>query len=71
MTHTALTADEEIRRIRRLGEAKHDWCAACPTATAPPRSARVAQNLRTVGAALLRTISRPSPRRRVTFIARR
>ena len=71
MTHTALTADEEIRRIRRLGEAKHDWCETCPTAPASPRTARVAQSFRTAGVALLRAISRPSPRRRVSLIARR
>jgi hypothetical protein len=69
MTHMALTADEEIRRIQRLGEAKHDWCEACPTTTAPPRLASVAQSVRTVGAAQLRTISRPSPKSRVTLTA--
>jgi hypothetical protein len=60
MVDTAITADAEVRRLRRLGEAKHDWCAACPPAGPPPRDPGAARGRRALGAALLRAVSRRS-----------
>jgi hypothetical protein len=60
MTDTAITADAEVRRLRHLGEAKHDWCETCPPAGLPPREASVARSRRAIATALLRAVSRRS-----------
>jgi hypothetical protein len=62
MIHTALTADAEVRRLRRLGEAAHDWCEACPPAGLPPPEADVARRRRAPGVALFRAVLRRFPR---------
>lgn len=70
MIHTALTADAEVRRLRRLGEAAHDWCEACPPAGLPRREAGVARRRRALGAALFRAVLRRSPRGTIAFTHR-
>jgi hypothetical protein len=39
MIHTSLTADEEIRRLKRLGERTHDWCDTNSPPAPPDRAA--------------------------------
>ena len=77
MTHTALTADEEIRRIQRLGEARNNrpW-GTRPSTGQPRQETSVVQNLRAGGAVLLRAIPRWSARahlqtRRMDTVAER
>lgn len=45
MIDTAITADAEVRRLRQLGEATHDWCEVCPPTGRPSRPAGVDRSL--------------------------
>lgn len=54
MTHTALTTDEEIRRLRKLGERQHDWCESDPRSIPLSEYAFLARLRQTLGAALVR-----------------
>jgi hypothetical protein len=60
MIDTALTADAEVRRLRRLGEARHDWCGTCPSAGSPARDPSVARIRSALRTAFLRAVSRRS-----------
>jgi hypothetical protein len=62
MIDTAITADAEVRRLRRLGEAKHDWCAECPPVPRQPLEASIAQRRHRFGAALFRAVSSRAPK---------
>jgi hypothetical protein len=52
MIHTAISADAEVRRLTRLGEATHDWCERVPTTTPPNRRASTDAAQRSAGSAL-------------------
>jgi hypothetical protein len=58
MIDTAITADAEVRRLRRLGEAKHDWCEVRPPTGAPPQDPAFTRGRRAFGAACLRAVWR-------------
>jgi hypothetical protein len=58
MIATSLTADAEIRHLRKLGEATHDWCEPSPYPLPPTRSAATAVAWRAVGAAVQRILAR-------------
>jgi hypothetical protein len=62
MIDTAITADAEVRRLRRLGEAKHDWCEECPPVPRQPLEASIAQRRHRFGAALFRAVSSRAPK---------
>ena len=62
MTHTALTADAEVRRLRRLSEAQYDRCEECPPVPRQPPEASIAQRRQRFGAALFRAVSRRVPK---------
>jgi hypothetical protein len=52
MIHTAIAADAEVRRLKRLGEATHDWSERVPPATPPISRAANDVAHRIVGSAL-------------------
>jgi hypothetical protein len=51
MIATSLTADAEIRRLRKLGEATHDWCEPTRHPLPPARRAAMAAAWRAIGSA--------------------
>jgi hypothetical protein len=59
--HTGLTADAEIRRLKQLGEAKHDWCESCQHTEQAPTAPIVRWNWRVFSTALARLLPRRSP----------
>ncbi len=48
MTHTAIAADAEVRRLRRLGEATYDWCTPNQPPMPPPRRVSAAAAVRSM-----------------------
>ena len=71
MIDTAITADAEVRRLRQLGEATHDWCEACPPDGLPRRPAGGGRSLRALGDALRRAVSPRSPQGAIALTAER
>jgi hypothetical protein len=63
MIATAITADAEVRRLKRLGEAKHDWCEVCPPDERPQGEHGSVRCRRILGAVVLWAVSRRTPKR--------
>jgi hypothetical protein len=58
MIATSLTADAEIRRLRKLGEATHDWCEPTTHPMPPTWRAFAATVLRAICTTVHRAVDR-------------
>lgn len=58
MIATSLTADAEIRRLRELGEATHDWCEPMTHPMPPARWASAATALHAKFTTVRRAVDR-------------